>query len=48
MSTDRAKRRRRPRRRPSHALLAVQIRRWGLVAIIALVAAGAVIAALQR
>ncbi|WP_022890074.1 hypothetical protein [Agromyces italicus] len=48
MSTDRAKRRRRPRRRLSHALLAVQIRRWGLVTIIALVAVGAVIAAFSR
>ncbi|MFF2273919.1 hypothetical protein ACFVTX_16705 [Agromyces sp. NPDC058136] len=48
MTSERAKRRRRPRRRLSHALLAVQLRRWGLVGIIALVAIGAIIAALQR
>ena len=38
-------RRRRPRRRLSVALLAVQVRRYGLAAIVGLTAIGAVIAA---
>ncbi|WP_448809727.1 hypothetical protein [Agromyces bauzanensis] len=39
-------RRRRPRRRLSAALLAVQVRRYGLAGLVALTAIGALIAAL--
>jgi hypothetical protein len=39
-----APRRRRRRRRLSYALLAVQLRRWGLAGLIALTAIGALIA----
>ncbi|WP_448004276.1 hypothetical protein [Agromyces bauzanensis] len=39
-------RRRRPRRRLSHALLAVQLRRYGLAALVGLTAIGALVAAI--